>query len=160
MTKENQAAMTISDINEKFATLCMMLENESLNYAADFILYSCPGFAGKSLTEILPAALGHPVVIGGSRSATAQELLKDFREGVEYSGDYGSHPNLAFLASEQFKAVVSELLGWFEEFTAEANQIIGFWLKQGHPFYPVFWDFAYVIEKGQDAFVFIGSSSD
>lgn len=41
-----------------------------------------------------------------------------------------------------------------------ADTIMSFWLKEGHPFYPVFWDFAFLIEKNNDAIVFIGSSSD
>lgn len=152
--------MTASEINEKFKAICWILEKESQNYAVDFRLYPCTGLAGESLTEILAAAFPHPVVIGGSKSATALELLEDFKAGLEYAGDEGAYPNLAFLSTAEFQASVDELLKWFEEFSTGANQIVGFWLKEGHPFYPVFWDFAYVIEKDQDAFVFIGSSSD
>jgi hypothetical protein len=35
-----------------------------------------------------------------------------------------------------------------------------FWLEEGHPFYPVQWDFAYVLAGHNGAEVFIGSSSD
>jgi hypothetical protein len=44
--------------------------------------------------------------------------------------------------------------------TAPLTLIERFWRKEGHPAYPVFWDFAFVIAGPTEAEVFIGSSSD
>ena len=46
------------------------------------------------------------------------------------------------------------------ELVTKSEQVMGFWLKAGHPFYPVYWDYAFLFEVGNDAFVLIGSSSD
>jgi len=43
---------------------------------------------------------------------------------------------------------------------SDATTIKRFWLKQGHPAYPVFWDFAFVVIGTQQVELFIGSSSD
>jgi hypothetical protein len=131
-----------------------------LNYSVDIQLYLAAGMAGKDLEEIVAAALGHSVVIGGAESASFSSLVESLRTALGYSGDDGSHPNREFLSSTKFQGerdkVVEACAGVFEG----ANRVVSFWLKEGHPFYPVFWDFAYMVEKGDDAYVFIGSSSD
>ena len=43
---------------------------------------------------------------------------------------------------------------------AGAALLAQFWLRDGHPAYPVFWDFAFVIAGSAGGQVFIGSSSD
>jgi hypothetical protein len=60
----------------------------------------------------------------------------------------------------QFTQDRAKALAQLNDFLRGVCRLTSFWLKEGHPFYPVFWDFAYVIEKDGDAFVFIGASSD
>jgi hypothetical protein len=43
---------------------------------------------------------------------------------------------------------------------SQATLVVNFWLKAGHPAYPVFWGFAFVIAGPRGAEVFVGSSSD
>jgi hypothetical protein len=52
--------------------------------------------------------------------------------------------------------VLSEL----ERLTSQASLLAEFELGEGHPAYPVFWDFGYVIAGPAGGLVFIGSSSD
>jgi hypothetical protein len=52
------------------------------------------------------------------------------------------------------------VLSHLEQFAAPSTAIWSFWLKDGHPHYPVQWDFAYVLAGPGGAEVFIGSSSD
>jgi hypothetical protein len=41
-----------------------------------------------------------------------------------------------------------------------ASLLAHFWLQEGHPAYPVFWDFAFVVAGPEGGLVFLGSSSD
>ena len=132
----------------------------SLNYCASFKLVKCDGMAGQALQEILASALGEGVVIGGANAVGAADVLDAFRDALAYQGDTGSHPGQDYLTSEGFKRDESIVLAQVGALLEGASHILSFWLKEGHPFYPVFWDFAFSIEKGTDAFVFIGSSSD
>jgi len=152
--------MMTTDINERLDALCDKLGQKSLNYGVKIHLYASPGMAGSSLVEIVTTALGHSVVVGGAESSASSMLVESLKAGLEYSGDDGSHPNRAFLSGVEFSVSKAEVLAFFSDFLEDADRVVSFWLKEGHPFYPVFWDFAYTIEKGDDAYVFIGSSSD
>jgi hypothetical protein len=55
---------------------------------------------------------------------------------------------------------VGVVLAHLDHALAAALLVQSFWLKKGHPDYPVFWDFAFVIAGSSAAEVFIGSSSD
>lgn len=149
-----------ADINRRLERFCDEVGEESLNYAADIQLFPSPGMAGRNIAEIVSAALGVTVVVGGSSSTDRVEILQALRHGLEYAGNDGSFANRTFLASARCQTEKAEVLKFFEAFTADADLLASFWLKSGHPFYPVYWDFAFVIEKGADAFVLIGSSSD
>jgi hypothetical protein len=149
-----------ADINSSLEALCAKLGEESLNYGARVRLFSSPRMAGRSVTDTVSAALGTAVVIGGTNSTDRAKFIQAIKDGLEYVGDESSFPNRAFLASDQFQKQKEEILRFFDGFILDADQLIWFWLKKGHPFYPVFWDFAFVIEKGADSFVLIGSSSD
>ena len=41
-----------------------------------------------------------------------------------------------------------------------AERVALFWLKNGHPAYPVFWDFAFAAYTDEGVHVLMGSSSD
>jgi hypothetical protein len=149
-----------ADINSSLEAICTKLGEDSMNYGARIRLFSSPRMAGRSVTDTVSAALGNAVVVGGTSSTDHAEFVQAIKDGLEYVGDESSFPNRAFLASDQFQKKKGEVLRFFDEFAGGADQLISFRLKEGHPFYPVFWDFAFVIEKGADSFVLIGSSSD
>ena len=44
--------------------------------------------------------------------------------------------------------------------SSKANRIEKFRLDEGHPAYPVFWDFAFLFTSSDEATVLVGSSSD
>jgi hypothetical protein len=45
-------------------------------------------------------------------------------------------------------------------FADRSVRVVAFRLKEGHPFYPVFWDFAFLIEIDQESILLMASSSD
>lgn len=149
-----------ADINDRLKMLCEILGRDSLNYVADFRLYSALDMAGGSLADIVTSALGHSVVVGGAEVAASSALIESLKAALEYAGDDGAHPNPAFLSNAEFGDQKREVVALLNGFLSTAGRVVSFWLKEGHPFYPVFWDFAYMVERGADAYVFIGSSSD
>lgn len=150
----------IEEINGALESLCYFLGEDGTNYVVDIRLFSATGTAGRSVAETARKALGHEVAVGRTGPAVPADVLQGIREGLEYEGDYGAHPGQAFLGSAEFRSREAEVLGYFERLLSGAVQVISFELEEGHPFYPVHWDFAYVIEKGVDSHVLIGSSSD
>ncbi|MFT7542849.1 MAG: hypothetical protein ACI9K5_003831 [Gammaproteobacteria bacterium] len=134
---------------------------DALNYTATFGLFAALGSADGSLEEIAHQAIGPLTKIGGSWSCTKSSLLEEeVASSLEYLGDNGAHPNRDFLNSPMFQEVVDCATREIGDFIDAADLLIDFYLAEGHPFYPVFWDFAFAIVRGRDAYILIGSSSD
>lgn len=150
----------IGELNESFATISRRLSANSLNYVADFRLCRCHRMAGASLDAVVQVALGEGARVGGSCAATKEEVIETLNSALRHQGDDGSHPGRSYLASpkseEDFHSVVSGV----SEILDQTDSIVSFWLKSGHPFYPVFWDFAFLIEAAEHSILFIASSSD
>lgn len=152
--------IAVDALNPIFETLCDELNRGGLNYTATVRVFRASGKAGKPLVDIVTSALARPAVIGGSAVATISDVLQEFNFGMNYIGDRGAHPTPGHVDSPDFVSARTRALELIECELASSDAIFSFWLKEGHPFYPVFWDFAFLIEQAADAFVFIGSSSD
>ena len=145
-------------LNESFKVICDDLYG--LNYVCKIKLYPGFGNAGRSLEEIVSESIGDTVKIGGSSSITTLEAIEDISAALNFRGDESSHPDLYFLDSQDFSVQSKKILRLAGQLLSSSNNLIQFWLKSGHPFYPVFWDFAFISECKNDALVWIGSSSD
>jgi hypothetical protein len=100
-------------------------------------------------------------VIGGSFRATEREVLTKVEEALRHEGDDGYGPRRRSAGqSRKFEELVSLVLSCLDQALGAASLIESFWLKEGDPDYPVFWNFAFVIAGPTAAVVFIGSSSD
>ena len=131
-----------------------------LNYAAEFGLFVAQGAADDSLEEIAQQAIGPLTKIGGSCSCSNSSLIEQVATALQYTGDDGSHPNRDFLNSPTFQETIDRATLEVGHLIDAADLLIDFSLTDGHPFYPVFWDFAFAIVRGCDVFILIGSSSD
>ncbi|WP_157202923.1 hypothetical protein [Calidithermus chliarophilus] len=136
------------------------LNRGSLNYTVSFALLAADGIAGTPIAEAVSAALGRPVRLGEILSVTPEDALVEVAQSLDYIGDYGSHPDLTFVGSLEFSQLRSAILDSLRELLLTADQVMRFSLQDGHPFYPVFWDYAFLIEKQEDTLILIGSSSD
>jgi hypothetical protein len=114
----------------------------------------------KSIDEIVKAALGPEAVIDRIFPSTAQDVQADLKSALSYAGYESSHPCRDYVGSETQKKHLLELSSKLAKFLAKASKITAFTLESGHPFYPVFWEFAFNIEVAGKAYIFIGSSSD
>lgn len=74
-----------------------------------------------------------------------------------HAGDEAYGPLPSVLASEKFRELLASVLAHIEQSASSATLIEQFWLKEGHPAYPVFWDFAFVIASPLGVELFIGS---
>jgi uncharacterized protein (TIGR02996 family) len=136
---------------------------EGLNYVVFLDIHRIPLVPSAPPEWYVGAASGPKApkaVVGGTRPVAAPELLAEVERCLLYPGDGGHGPDPLVLRSEEFDRLVQRTLGYLERSAAEATATVSFWLKEGHPFYPVMWDFAYVFVKRQCAVVFLGASSD
>lgn len=129
------------------------------NYAVFLHIYHLPVVPGGTTTHYITQALPE-ADIGGTLPVSAQELLAEVEESVRYPGDAGAGPLPTALASPRFADLLRTMLVYLTHAVAGATTITSFWLKHGHPAYPVFWDFAFVIEGVHHVEIVVGSSSD
>jgi hypothetical protein len=127
-------------INSKFDEISKALFRGSLNYYASFRMWECDDHAGLSAEEIIKAALGSKATLGSTYLISAEDAMMEIRDSFAYIGDDSSYPGKKSMNSDSFKNKVEEIVNTLLERFRSADQIIGFWLKDGHPFYPVYWD--------------------
>jgi hypothetical protein len=129
------------------------------NYAVFLHRYRLPFISSAAAQDYVVQALPNSK-LGGIQPISRQELLDEVEQSLRYAGDAGSGPKPAAVNSSKFEQLLISVLSYLEQATSGAIEILCFWLKSGHPDYPVFWDFAFVIIGAQGVEVFIGSSSD
>ena len=138
-----------------------LLNRDATNYTVFLRLYqmSIAG-GGDDPRAYIHKALGADIEIGDVEKIEEADLLAELDELIRFAGDPGAGPNDSVLKSEELSDALIELNRSVSELANQAKRIDRFWLKAGHPAYPVFWDFAYIFLKGEAATILIGSSSD
>ena len=130
------------------------------NYTVSFGVFPAAGVGEGSLQEIVHACLGTQARLGGATISSTAEVVSTVRWALEYRGDDELHPNLRCVDGMRDSGRIDSLVHSVELLVTEADLIAEIWLSEGHPFYPVFWDFAFVVSHGQDGLILVGSSSD
>lgn len=130
------------------------------NYTVFLQRYRVPCTVDMSCEEALRSALGPGVLIDGLRPVSAEEASADIRAALSYAGDSGAGPEPEEMRSPRFAGLLDAVMAEFGNAAAQAHAIDAFWIDAGHPAYPVFWDFSFLLKGEDEAVLFIGSSSD
>ncbi len=142
----------------------LLVELESLlrghNYEVFLRVYRVAFVLGTRTADYVGQTLGPTAVLGGETRVERVALVAEVEAALRYKGDYASGPRPAVLRLQRYKELVAAVLTKLECITERATSVTAFSLREGHPAYPVFWDFAYVIAGPAETLVFIGSSSD
>jgi hypothetical protein len=128
------------------------------NYQVFLRAYKVATPEASPLAAFLSAALGPSVAFRDETECTVPSMIADVEECLRYRGDSGSGPEPAVLDSAQFNEHL-ELLKTSLAAIANDHRITRVFVTDGHPAYPVFWDFTYVV-AGKSSFVLVGCSSD
>lgn len=161
------SAELVSNTNKLLEKICNRLYkdsifdfNGSLNYSVSVKVFSSKILINSDEIDLIETILNTEAKVGDIEESNISELLENAKECFEFSGDEGSYPNRKYLSSDVFKADLNELLKNLKDLFSENLGIFKFWLKEGHPFYPVYWDYAFLIKKSSENYILIGSSSD
>ena len=128
-----------------------------INYAVHFSLYG-PADSDLGLVDALKFLIADDCEIFGVTPSSPQNAMAEMMRLVLYEGDDGSGP--LELASKKTQVIqlmhqVFSVIGM-----ESADMVIEFAFKDGHPAYPVFWDFAFDIHLHGQRWILVGSSSD
>ena len=142
-------------------SLCHVVGAHRGNYGIRIKIFYALGAAGQSLESVLQEALQGPAVVGQSTAASAAEILGEIENAAYFRRDgEDSDSEMAFLDSPEFLRILNAVKQGLGKVLRNSDAIIDFSLKEGHPFYPVFWQFQFFFEANGNAFVLIGSASD
>jgi hypothetical protein len=133
---------------------------EGTNYTVFLRVYRVPYAPHAQPDWYVTQALGPEAVLSGAPPVSRDEILTEVEKSLRYAGYQGSGPKQSVLRSSRFNELVLGVLSELKLLIAGANVLAEFGLYEGHPAYPVFWDFGYVIAGEAGGLVFIGSSSD
>jgi len=148
----------IDFLNKALSKMTEKLNTYSLNYVADVVIYPVSESAAGSVGDIVKSVFGS-AVLGGTSESNTHELREELLSGLSYAGDSGAHANRKYVGSSEHEQDLENIRNKLKPMLANCLSVTSFWLKEGHPFYPVFWDFAFLVE-GANKFIIIGSSSD
>lgn len=146
--------------NTRLSKISDLLNEGGLNYSVFLRTYEMVAREGISSSELVYLALGPSVVINGIRNIAVTDILPEIEASLTYAGDSGAGPSADVLNSANFKSLLAEILADIRNTIKESQRVEQFWLEEGHPAYPVFWDFAFLFRSSNKAVIFIGSSSD
>ncbi|WP_339074658.1 hypothetical protein [Teredinibacter turnerae] len=148
----------IDYLNKALSKVTDKLNSYSLNYVADVMIYPVSESAAGSVGEIVKSVFGS-AVLGGASESNTHELHEELLSGLSYAGDSGAYANKKYVGSSEHVRDLQNITNKLKPVLTNCSSVTSFWLKEGHPFYPVFWDFAFLVEGG-NKFIIIGSSSD
>jgi hypothetical protein len=152
----------INKINESLKKICWKLSGGDVaNYTVNIEIFQNTKISDYGEVDSIKNILGKNVVeIEEIKKSNLPELLEITKECFEFSGDEGAHPNKNYLFTKEFELETNQVLKQIELLFSNNSEFFIFRVKNGHPFYPVFWDYAFLVRSDQNDFVFIGSSSD
>jgi len=137
-----------------------LLYGDGKNYTVFIRSYGTDFIADLTIQEIVQRMIGDEAIIEDVRDVNFSEVERELRTGFGYSGDDNAGPAVTTLESSQFRVLLEEIC---EEAKLESHRSTGlktFRFKDGHPAYPVFWDFAFLFIGDSKCELLVGSSSD
>lgn len=128
-----------------------------INYEVWFNLYG-PLDPDLGLEEVLKSNISKNSQLSGVTPSSPENAIKEIMERVFYEGGIGSGPIELETKKEEIQLLMNKVFTLININKAELVAEFGF--REGHPAYPVFWDFAYDIHSNGKRWIFVGSSSD
>lgn len=148
----------MNEIEQAIADICHL--SYGLNYEVFLAIHEVPRALGSRVTEYIREAIGIEAVVGGHVYISGEDLLIEVEKCLTYEGHRGTGPLPENRNSPRFNHAVQIVLSHARELVASSEYCEEFWLDEGHPADPVFWDFAYLVVGRENVHVLIGSSSD
>jgi hypothetical protein len=136
------------------------LHDDARNYSVFLQAYEVASPSSADSLTIIRNALGNQATLCSIEEVPEGSLCSEVENALFYAGDDSAGPGHSVLGSAHFKKLIAELKADLVALADAASKIERFRLKHGHPAYPVFWDFAFLVRLDVKAIVFVGSSSD
>ena len=145
---------------ETLAQISAALNAGSTNYFVFLRLYEVQPVHPVDSDALVQMALGTGGELGGIEQIQPELVWPTVKDALLYAGDAGAGPSDLVLKSGKFRSLIDLLGEQIHAMVKGSTMIESFWLRSGHPAYPVFCDFALIFRHEEGAAIFIGASSD
>lgn len=136
------------------------LNADACNYTVFLRYFEMPLQRSARKDIIIKTVLGPDATLGGIQEVEKASVWPNLKDALLYVSDSGAGPAAATMQSERLLALMQVLENEVRNLVDAASSTESFWLQSGHPAYPAFWDFAYLISGKASESILIGSSSD
>lgn len=137
-----------------------VLNSDGINYTVSLSAYSGFMESADDINSIVNRLIGSKVVLNNLRDASVTEVVETLRQSLGYVGDHGAGPCPSALKSRDFSRLLDSICYSVVQLRPRVCGIKSFEFAEGHPHYPVFWDFAYLFYGNDEHVLLVGSSSD
>jgi hypothetical protein len=151
------------EIVDTFDSICWKLNRGNVgNYLASIGLFSTSTEDTSSLSdgELVQKILGSWTVANAFQTSTVEEMLLEIAECIGWEGNHVGFPNREYHNTEAYQRDLANAFSAVRNLFGAAADISSFVIENGHPFYPIYWGFAYLLRAPHKSYVFVGSSSD
>jgi len=136
------------------------IHTNSLNYSADLDVTWIAEKSNISVEELIRKVYGSQVLLWRSTDSQKSVFMNNIKSGLSYIGDEGSHANREYVGSDEHTRDLKNIAVKMKPILRQCSKYVSFSFREGHPHYPVFWDFAYLLECPSGYYVFVGSACD
>jgi hypothetical protein len=137
-----------------------LLNSDGINYSVSLRMYSGLRESTDDINSIVNRLIGHEAVLNGVRDVGMTELVDTLLQSLGYVGDNGAGPGPNVLRSAAFSRLLRNIRNSVVQLSQTVDGIKSFEFADGHPDYPVFWDFAYLFLGSDQHVLLVGSSWD
>jgi RNA binding exosome subunit len=137
-----------------------LLNSDGWNYSVFLKAYSGATESASNISDIVNALIGNGIAVDEVRDVDATEVTEEVSRSLGYVGNESAGPSAKILASAEFSNLVKSILESIAQLSKSSTGIKALTFVEGHPAYPVFWDFAFLFLSENDCLLLVGSSSD
>ncbi len=137
-----------------------LLDSDGTNYTTFLKSYSRASAEVGEVEDLVEALVGQRVAINDVRDCSLAEVTEELRDCLGYVGDDGAGPGPDTLASPEFSSLLQGIIDDVAQVIEHSNVVKSFRFLNGHPAYPVFWEFAFLFLRKDNHLLLVGSSSD
>lgn len=150
-----------ADIRKSWQSICWkMNRGDVCNFQASIDLFSGDVISSEDEVSAIKQILGSQAKPEFIEVCDMEKMLLRVRDDISWNGDEGAFPNRKYLFASDFNTDLEDALAKLRRLLKDATGFWEFVLVEGHPFYPVFWEFSFLIKSPDKNYIFIGSSSD
>ena len=137
-----------------------LLSSDGINYSVSLRVYSGLPESTDDINSIVIRLIGREAVLNGVRDVGVTEVVETLLQSLGYVGDDSAGPGPSVLRSADFSRLLGNICDSVVQLSQTVYGIKSFEFAEGHPDYPVFWDFAYLFLGNDQHVLLVGSSSD